>query len=345
MATCLIALGANLGDRRAALDRAVARLRTCPEIRAVTPSDWIATRPVGGPEGQEEFLNGAVRLETQLAPAPLFALLRDIERDLGRVPGARWAARTLDLDLLLYDQRVIDTPTLVVPHPRMSFRRFVLVPAVQIAPDMVHPTSGWTLGQLLAHLETARDFVAIAGPAGAGKTWLAERLCAKFHGRLMAQPRVPACVGNPTADWAGPAYATEIRFLEARTSMFAQKCWETSAGAAALVVSDCWFDQGLVHACYHLTGAPLERFRAVWKTAAGRVIRPKLLIVLDLPAGQPGGQGDAWEAATTGSEPASLQRAIVEHARQPGLGPTLWLAGRHRNQCLLEAVAAIEAMR
>lgn len=342
MATCLIALGANLGDRRATLDQAVVRLRACAEISGVAPSDWIATRPVGGPAGQDEFLNGAVRLETRLAPKSLLARLRDIERDLGRVPGARWSARTLDLDLLLYDRRVIDTPTLVVPHPRMSFRRFVLVPAVQVAADMVHPTSGWTLARLLTHLETAADFVAIAGPAGAGKTWLAKRLCARFHGRLLTQPKVSACVEDPAADWAGPAYTTEIRFLEARTARLAAERWETHSAAAALTVSDDWFDQGLVHACYRLRGESLNRFRAAWDAAVDRVVRPKLLIVLDVPAGQPGGQNDAPEP---GSDPAQLRRAILEHARQPGHGPTLWLPGHDRDQCLQEAVAAIEAMR
>jgi 2-amino-4-hydroxy-6-hydroxymethyldihydropteridine diphosphokinase len=343
MATCLIALGANLGDRRAALDWAVGRLREHTEIHAVTLSDWVATQPVGGPDGQGGFLNGAVRLETSLGPEALLAVLRETEQRLGRVAGRRWAARVLDLDLLLYDQRVIDTPALIVPHPRMSFRRFVLVPAVQIARDMIHPTIGWTLGDLLNHLDTAAAFVAIAGPPGAGKTWLAERLSTRFQGRLICQSAVPPGAEESTADWGGPAYATEIKFLRGRIAILAAERWSKQTPAdrsAATVVSDFWFDQGLAYASCHLSGELLDRFRAEWDCGRRQVVRPKLLVILDAPAERPGDQGSRQPAAA----PLQLRRAILDHARQQGHGPTLWLAGRRRDECLVEAVAAVEAM-
>ena len=96
-------------------------------------------RPIGGPAGQEPFLNAAALLETSLPPAELLARLQRIELHLGRTRETRWAARTLDLDLLLYDNLVLNTPYLTLPHPRMAFRRFVLEPAAEVAPEMAHP--------------------------------------------------------------------------------------------------------------------------------------------------------------------------------------------------------------
>ena len=119
------------------------------------------TLPVGDRGGGSEFLNGAVLVETSRSPRELLALLQQIESQFGRERRERWSDRTLDLDLLLYGEVVTDTPSLTLPHPRMSFRRFVLEPAVEIAPEMVLPTIGWTLERLLAHLDEGADDAAL----------------------------------------------------------------------------------------------------------------------------------------------------------------------------------------
>jgi len=152
MPTCLIGLGSNQGDRRAMLEAAVARLASHPQVGAVARSAWRETRPAGGPAGQRDFLNGAARLETTLAPEELLAVLRQIEEQLGRRRGERWGPRTIDLDLLLYGDQIISSQELVVPHPLMHERRFVLQPLAEIAPEAVHPVLQMTIAGLLENL-------------------------------------------------------------------------------------------------------------------------------------------------------------------------------------------------
>ena len=180
MTTCLIALGSNLGDRAAALDMAVDALAAAPGVELVRHSAWQLTLPVGGRGAQPEFLNGAVLVETSRGAVAFHALLQQIEVQLGRERHERWGDRTLDLDLLLYGDAVIDTPALTVPHPRMSFRRFVLEPAVEIAASMVHPTIGWTLERLLGQLDGGADGVALVSPDATAR----RQLAATLGGRL-----------------------------------------------------------------------------------------------------------------------------------------------------------------
>jgi 2-amino-4-hydroxy-6-hydroxymethyldihydropteridine diphosphokinase len=162
MANCLIALGSNLGDRAAQLRLALDAVSRIPGVQLVARSAWHETQSVGGPAHQPPFLNGAVLASTRRDPSDLWAELAGIERQLGRVRGQRWEARTIDLDILLYDQALLDTGELVVPHPRMHYRQFVLAPAREAAPWMVHPPSSWTIDQLASLLERGADEIAVA---------------------------------------------------------------------------------------------------------------------------------------------------------------------------------------
>jgi 2-amino-4-hydroxy-6-hydroxymethyldihydropteridine diphosphokinase len=162
MANCLIALGSNLGDRAGHLRLALEELDRTPGVQLVARSAWHETAPVGGPGAQPAYLNGAVLASTARGPSELWHELARIERNLGRVRGLRWEARTIDLDILLWEQAQLVTPDVVVPHPRMHYRRFVLAPAREVAPWMIHPTSGWTVARLADHLKIGGDEIAVA---------------------------------------------------------------------------------------------------------------------------------------------------------------------------------------
>jgi len=161
MARCLLALGSNLGDRQAILSQACAKLAILPSCQLLARSRWYKTSPIGGASRQSEYLNGAVLLETSLATLKLATALRQTENLLGRQRVVRWDARTLDIDMLLYDSEIIETEEWTVPHPRMAFRNFVLEPAAEIAGAMLHPTTGWTIARLLAHLRNSSRFVVV----------------------------------------------------------------------------------------------------------------------------------------------------------------------------------------
>lgn len=152
MSWVAVALGANLGDRRAALDGAVAALKAdaATTVRAV--SSLYETAPVGGPDGQDVFLNAALTAETDHAPLAFLDLLQRIEADHHRTREIRWGPRTLDLDILLWEAAAIAEPRLEVPHPRLHLRRFALAPLAEIAPDARHPSLDRSISALLAAL-------------------------------------------------------------------------------------------------------------------------------------------------------------------------------------------------
>ena len=135
--TAYIALGSNLGDKEANLRRAL-ELLIERGVEIVKTSTFISTEPYGVTD-QPQFLNGVCEVRTSLEPLALLHILLAIEQEMGRVRLRHWGERNIDLDLLLYEDVVMDTPELKLPHPDMQNRDFVLLPLAEIAPELVHP--------------------------------------------------------------------------------------------------------------------------------------------------------------------------------------------------------------
>jgi 2-amino-4-hydroxy-6-hydroxymethyldihydropteridine diphosphokinase len=140
-----IALGSNLGDRMTNLEGARGALQ--PALHILAQSPVYETAPWGYTD-QPNFLNQVIKAETDLTPEQLLATLKSAEVTLGRTPTFRYGPRTIDLDLLLYDDLVMDTPQLTIPHPRLTERAFVLYPLADLTPDLRHPVAGLTIRQL-----------------------------------------------------------------------------------------------------------------------------------------------------------------------------------------------------
>jgi 2-amino-4-hydroxy-6-hydroxymethyldihydropteridine diphosphokinase len=147
-----VGLGANLGDRLQALRAAVDRLDAAAGVHVVACSPVYETAPQGPLPAQPAFLNAVCAVTTALDPRELLQRLLEVERALGRVRDVPQGPRTIDLDLLLFDAAVVDEPGLSVPHPRLEQRAFVLVPLLDLAPDLRHPVTGALLREECARL-------------------------------------------------------------------------------------------------------------------------------------------------------------------------------------------------
>lgn len=151
-----LSLGSNLGDRRANLKQALSLLSESVEI--VKVSSVYDTEPVGVGE-QPRFLNLVCRLNTDVGPMQLLSLIKGIEAGMGRDLSLRDAPRIIDIDIIFYGDTIIESPELVIPHPRMRERAFVLIPFAEIAPDVVHPISGERIRELTARVGGGRSGV------------------------------------------------------------------------------------------------------------------------------------------------------------------------------------------
>jgi 2-amino-4-hydroxy-6-hydroxymethyldihydropteridine diphosphokinase len=150
--TVYLALGTNLGDRLANLR--AARQALAPQAIVENCSPVYETPPWGFTE-QPPFLNQVIQVKTQLSPEALLAHLKEQENELGRKASFRNGPRHIDIDILLYDDLIMDTPQLTIPHPRMEWRAFVWLPLAALAPDLRHPILGKTAGEIVASLDTS----------------------------------------------------------------------------------------------------------------------------------------------------------------------------------------------
>jgi len=282
MACCLIGCGSNQGARREQLDRAIELLGVMPGITMRAVSRHRETRPIGGPPDQAPFLNGACLIDTELGPHELLGVLAAVENTLHRDRTERWGPRTLDLDILLYDQlvldnEVVDGSALTIPHPRMTTRRFVLEPAVEIAPDLRHPLSRCSLSELLDNISQAHLNVAIVGVPGSGAAEVAGAVADATLARLVQAPAVPPWRqraglpdgGAPEAAWSA-ALSDCARPLEIST-------WPDDPHGT---VADYWLGFHLVAAEDTLSPMALGRYTAEHTAVTATTVKPHVAIML-----------------------------------------------------------------
>ncbi|MGE3776235.1 MAG: 2-amino-4-hydroxy-6-hydroxymethyldihydropteridine diphosphokinase [Pirellulaceae bacterium] len=332
VASCLIGLGANVGDRIGQAERAVARLTELAALRVIRCSRWYMSRAVGGPSDQPEYLNAVVSCEASCSATDLLAHLQRIENELGRVRTVRWGPRRIDLDLLLYDELVGSWPELILPHPRMAFRRFVLGPACEVAPDWLHPPTGQTLCQLLKRLDTWVPYIALCGGPVA-----ARRLCVRETARRLG------CTSISDADDAGrvevpadgePAGAP-LELLSRRVELLAGVPESSCRGRPSdTVLSDFALAAMLPQRRALASDTDRAIWDATWDQLAPEIVYPKLLV--------------AWEEAR--ESPADPLSESGTSARDdpfaaPFPAPVLRLPGATSEQVVEELTAAVAAMQ
>lgn len=270
MARCLIGCGSNLGKRREQLDRAVELLRFMPGVALVAVSRYRETPPVGGPAGQDAYLNGACLIETDLPPEDVLGMLAAVENTLHRERLERWGERTIDLDLLLYDDLVVETASLTVPHPRMTTRRFVLEPSVEIAADFAVPTAACTVRDLLDNISVSHPLVAVVGVPGSGAHEVAETVADATLSRLVRAPvPLPAALPPGSAAWS--------QTLSAWARPLAASGWHDEPHGA---IADFWLDALAVAAADELPPESLARLEAEIDAVARTTIQPHVAILL-----------------------------------------------------------------
>jgi 2-amino-4-hydroxy-6-hydroxymethyldihydropteridine diphosphokinase len=191
---CIVSFGSNLGSRRELVAVAAAKIAASDVVLSagqLQTSRLFETPPIGGPEGQEPFLNAIGVFETTASARGVLDLLQTLELELGRQRLRRWDARSIDLDVILHGQLVGGTTGLVVPHPRYTARQFVLRPACDVAAHFRDPRFGWTLAQLAEHLEAAVPSLALVSGPQELRGLLCQRLADEFGVTIRRSPDVP----------------------------------------------------------------------------------------------------------------------------------------------------------
>lgn len=282
--TAYIGMGGNLGDRKSYIDRALEMLSKAESVKLERTSDIIETEALGN-EDQPKYLNAVAELKTTLSAEDLFRVLSGIETSLGRVRQAKWSSRTIDLDMLLFGGRIIESPELTVPHPQMHLRSFVLKGLCQVAGDLIHPLLKVPVDELASRLG-GQDFalnpespqlVSIAGNIGVGKTTLAKKIARLLRCEVLFEPYDT----NPYLPkvYAGRkelALDCQLYFLTARAEQLRREV----LGCGQLWLSDYIFDKELIYARRMLDGRQFPLYEGIYHPFAARVAAPVLVIYM-----------------------------------------------------------------
>jgi hypothetical protein len=236
-----------------------------------------------------------------------------------------WGARAIDLDLLLYDREVIHDADLTVPHPRMAFRRFVLAPAVEVAGDFVHPQIGWTIEQLLEHLNKSPHYVAVSGTPRVGKTQLARRVALATGAAFCPDPELDT-ISEAAPPGIHQRVAVELTLSRARSAALEQ----FRSRPVPEFISDFWLEQSWAYARTSETEEQQAAFRENLDKMLVGAVRPTLVVLLT-------------GAHLARFEPLAAQ--LLALASRPGRGPFLVLDADDFERAVDETAAALLAMR
>jgi 2-amino-4-hydroxy-6-hydroxymethyldihydropteridine diphosphokinase len=350
MTHALIGLGSNLGDRSAQLDEVILRICGNPQIRWVAQSSYHQTRAIGGPSGQEAFLNAALRIETTLGPEALLAWTQHVEREMGRERLVRWGPRRIDIDVLLLGSHVIRSHELEIPHPRMTYRRFVLEPAAEIAGEMKHEPSGWTVAELLQHLRKSPNYLAVFGPPGLLVSRVAKRAAASCGARVLSDSI--DLTHDPTAIWLpidcrSDWNESQLEFLRRRSELQKAMLEDIKRDANSLVVSDFWTKETEALARARMSTKELEYFVEQSDHVVDTLAAPRLRVLIDAPVERlvEGLKAEGFDLADEEIRRLeSYHQQLRDLAKAPLQGPLLQVFGGDCEVAHTEIIAAVAAM-
>ena len=282
--TVYVGLGSNLGDREGYIDKALKMIAEAEQMEFCRVSDIIETVALASTE-QPRFLNAVAELKTSLSAHELHKTLSDIESALGRARRGQWWPRTIDLDLLLFGNEILESPDLTIPHPQMHLRSFVLKCLCQLNGEMLHPVMKVSLNELNARLNSC-DFsldpdkpqlISIAGIIGVGKTTLAEKLTDRFGCEVILEPYDE----NPFLPdvYAGEkklALDSELYFLTSRAKQLDADKLESGL----ICISDYVFGKELLYARRLLDAQQLALYQEIHPPFAEQVASPVLVIYM-----------------------------------------------------------------
>ena len=282
--TAYIGLGSNLGTPEENLNAALTALGSHLQIQDVHASSFYETEPLGRLI-QPQFLNAAAKLTTTLSHRQLFELLQQTETSQGRERGEHWGPRTIDLDLLFYDDHVINEPDLIVPHPQLHLRSFVLKGLCELSPDLSHPQMGCTVSELYERLSGQNfsydpgrpQLISIAGNIGVGKTTLATKLADRLEAKFVPEkyddnPYLPDVYDGHSE----LALDSELFFLASGASQLTA----SRLKAGKRYVSDYVFDKAMIYASTWLKGGDYGTYLKHYESVKEAVAAPVLVIYL-----------------------------------------------------------------
>lgn len=341
MADCLLALGSNLGQRARQLDAAIDRISKIPQTLVRQTSSYYDTEPIGGPGAQARFLNAVVRVTSELSPTGLFTAAQQLERELGRTGMVRWGPRLIDIDLLTYDALVIETPELTLPHPRMAVRRFVLQPACEVAPELIHAPTGWSLRELLDRLDRTPCYVAVC----CADPQRSNQLVIGAAARLNTQPLLCSVDRSavPFRDEPAAALRSALASLAHQHALLESPRAKKST---ELLLSDFWLNESLALAHTWPAGPEQAKLQQACRAAIALAPEPRFVLHLDLdPASRTTPLAAASGDPSAREERPGLLPALRRQLALPGQAPVLHTAADDEQLAFIELQAGIDAMR